>query len=129
MPSAQSNCMLMVSATRAGRDAPSTSIVFSEVMRTPPATGSTDLIFWRRRMRAGRHLAGKAHAIGPVIEAARTVLDAVQRLAEARHQRQCQIAVGDRLAPWHVALGALDIHMDPLVVAGRVGEFVDQRLI
>ena len=47
----QSNDMPMVSATSAGRDAPSTSTVFSEVMRTPPSTGSTALIFWRSRMR------------------------------------------------------------------------------
>ena len=44
--------MLMVSATSAGRGAPSTSTVLSEVMRTPPpSTGSTDLIFCRSRMR------------------------------------------------------------------------------
>src|SRR5262249_12074636 len=68
--------------------------------------------------RARRHLAGKAHPVGPVIEPARTVLDAVERLAEPRHQRQCQIAMGDSLAPRHVALGALDVDMDPLVIAG-----------
>ena len=49
--------------------------------------------------------------------------------AEARHQRQCQIAVGDRLAARHLALGALDIDMNPLMIAGRIGEFVDDRLI
>ena len=44
--------MLIVSATSAGRAAPSTSTEFSEVIRTPPpSTGSTDLIFWRNRMR------------------------------------------------------------------------------
>src|SRR5258708_30898285 len=31
----------------------------------------------------------------------------------------------DRLAARHLALGALDIDMNPLMVAGRVGEFVD----
>src|ERR1700730_10534367 len=34
----------------------------------------------------------------------------------------------DRLAARHFALGALDIDMDPLMVAGRVGEFVDLLL-
>src|SRR5207253_9367582 len=34
----------------------------------------------------------------------------------------------DRLAARHLALGALDIDMDPLMVAGRVGEFVDLLL-
>ena len=34
----------------------------------------------------------------------------------------------DRLAARHLALGALDIDMDPLIVAGRVGEFVDLLL-
>jgi hypothetical protein len=44
--------MMMISATSAGRAAPSTSTVLSEVMRTPPpSTGSTALIFWRSRMR------------------------------------------------------------------------------
>jgi len=51
-PSRHSNCMLIVSATNAGRAAPSTSTELSEVMRTPPlSTGSTDLILWRNRMR------------------------------------------------------------------------------
>src|ERR1700692_650878 len=36
--------------------------------------------------------------------------------------------MGDRLAARHLALGALDIDMDPLVVAGGVGEFVDLLL-
>src|SRR3984893_5977892 len=31
----------------------------------------------------------------------------------------------DRLAARHFALGALEIDVDPLMVAGRVGEFVD----
>src|SRR5439155_26777063 len=34
----------------------------------------------------------------------------------------------DRLAARHLALGTLDIDMDPLMVAGRVGEFVDLLL-
>src|SRR5438270_13977289 len=34
----------------------------------------------------------------------------------------------DRLAARHLALGALDIDMDPLMVARRVGEFVDLLL-
>src|SRR5260370_31819659 len=36
--------------------------------------------------------------------------------------------MGDRLAARHLALGALDIDMDPLMVAGRIGEFVDLLL-
>src|SRR6266404_10007740 len=57
------------------------------------------------------------------------MLDAVDRLPETRHQRQCQKAMGDRLAARHLTRGALDIDMDPLMVAGRIGEFVDDRLI
>src|SRR6267142_916955 len=34
----------------------------------------------------------------------------------------------DCLAARHLALGALDIDMDPLMVAGRIGEFVDLLL-
>src|SRR3981189_1699881 len=34
----------------------------------------------------------------------------------------------DCLAARHLALGALDIGVDPLMVAGRVGEFVDLLL-
>ena len=37
--------------------------------------------------------------------------------------------MGDRLAARHLALGALDIDMDPLMVAGCLGEFVDDRLV
>ena len=37
--------------------------------------------------------------------------------------------MSDRLAARHLALGALDIDVDPLMVAGRVGEFVDVRLV
>src|SRR6266851_498901 len=36
--------------------------------------------------------------------------------------------MGDRLAARHLALGALDIDMDPLMVAGGGGEFVDLLL-
>src|SRR5271170_93056 len=79
--------------------------------------------------RAGRHLSGEAHSVRSVIEAARTLLDPVEGCSESRHQRQCQVAVGDRLAARHLALGALDIDMDPLMVAGRIGEFVDDCLV
>src|SRR5439155_10080155 len=34
----------------------------------------------------------------------------------------------DRLAARHLTLGTLDIDMDPLMVAGRIGEFVDLLL-
>src|SRR5437762_12819473 len=34
----------------------------------------------------------------------------------------------DRLAARHLALGALDIDMNPLMIAGSVGEFVDLLL-
>src|SRR6266699_6256470 len=36
--------------------------------------------------------------------------------------------MGDCLATRHLALGTLDIDMDPLVIAGGVGEFVDLLL-
>src|SRR5689334_22989022 len=65
--------------------------------------------------RAGRHLPSKAHPVGAVIKATRAVLDAIEGLAEARDQGQCQIAMGDSLAARHLTLGALDIDMDPLV--------------
>ena len=123
--------MLIVSAISAGRDDPSTSIVLSEVMRTPPpSTGSTDLIFCRKRMRepAGTW-PGEAHPVRAVIEPARALFDPIDRRRQPRHQRERQIAVGDRLAAGHLALGALDIDMDPLMIAGCFGEFVDDRLI
>jgi hypothetical protein len=36
--------------------------------------------------------------------------------------------VGDGLAAGKLALCALDVHVDPLVVAGGLGEFVDHLL-
>jgi hypothetical protein len=75
------------------------------------------------------HLPGEAHPVRAVIEPARALLDAIECRREPRHQGQGQIAVGDGLAARHLALGALDIDMDPLMVAGRLGEFVDDRLV
>src|SRR5262249_42510998 len=73
---------------------------------------------------AGRDHAGEAHSIGAVIDAARAVLDPVECRSEPRYERQGQPAMRDGLAAGHLALCPLDIDMDPLVVAGGVGEFV-----
>ena len=60
---------------------------------------------------------------------ARPLEDVVRLVREARDQRQRQEAVRDRGAAGHLALGAFDVDVDPLVVAGGVGELVDHRLI
>src|SRR5262245_60299103 len=79
--------------------------------------------------RAGRHGVSEAHLVAAVVQAALAGRDLHQRLGHARHERQREITVGDRLASGHLLLRTLDIHVDPLMIAGGGGELVDDRLV
>ena len=122
--------MDMVSATQAGRSCPSISIVtwFGETNTAAVHGIGRDQLDPPAHARTGRHHAGEAHFVAAVVDAALYVVDVRNLMAEHRNQRQGQKAVGDRLAARHLALGALGIDMDPLVVAGGLGELVDPRL-
>ena len=65
--------------------------------------------------------------VGAVVDAHRDAVDLHDLRQEAVHQREREIAVRDRRAEGAV-LRALDVDVDPLVVAGRVGELVDAIL-
>ena len=115
----------------AGRGWPSTSMTDSKVRRTPlPSTGSTFLMVERRRTRApagtGRD---EADLVGAVVHAARALGHLEQLRHHPREEREREIAVGDGLAARQLALGALDVHVDPLMVAGGLGELVDRGLV
>src|SRR3954468_24196339 len=82
----------------------------------------------------GTHLAaggdrrGEAHLVPAVVDAEDEAGRLDQLLAEAVDQAQRQVAVRHRRAEWALGLGPLDIDVDPLVVAGEVGEGVDHLL-
>ena len=48
--------------------------------------------------------------------------------SRTRDEREREEAVGDRAAERRLLLGALDVHVDPLVITGQVGELVDHLL-
>ena len=55
-------------------------------------------------------------------------MEAIRSAAEAVDQREGQVAVGDRGAEGALLLRPLDVDVDPLVVAGELGEGVDVLL-
>src|SRR5262245_4544577 len=79
--------------------------------------------------RAGRYRVGEANLIGTVVETSLALGDLDEGGRHAWHQGEGQIAVGDRLALGHLAPGPLDVDVDPLVIAGGVGELVDHGLL
>jgi len=84
----------------------------------------------RRRQpdpRADRHRCREAHPVQPVIDAHADALDAEQLAEHRDHQRQRQVAVGDRPAE-RSRSRRIEVDVDPLVVAGRVREGVDPLL-
>ena len=121
-----------VSAIRAGFSDPSTSSVFWVFMITcPPSLGSTpDEDDAQPHARAGRHGRKKAHLVDPVVEARRRVLgnDADLHCQAGDHGKR-QIAMGNRAAEWAFPLCALDVDMDPLMIAGARRKRIDARLI
>src|SRR5882724_702518 len=78
---------------------------------------------------AGLHGRDEPNLVRAVVDATAALLDLEQGRGHSRHERQGQIAVGDRLAAGHLALRPLDVDVDPLMVSGRLGELVDHRLV
>jgi hypothetical protein len=116
--------MPIVSATSAGRSCPSISTVISEVTRTPlPETSST------LRMRCRSRIREPAHLVRAVVETAAPLGDLHQRRRHARDEGEGEIPVGNRLAARHLALRALHVDVNPLMVPGGISELVDHRLL
>ena len=118
----------MTSATHDGFGAPSTSNVNSIVTCAPPAMSSTSSSFGAEaQLRADRHGRREAHLVAAVVHAHRDAVTGMICGDERRAERQREVAVGDRAAEGP-GLGPLDVDVDPLVVAGGVGELVDLLL-
>jgi hypothetical protein len=81
----------------------------------------------RPQAAAGRHRRGEAHAVQPVVHAHPCVSNLQRRFKEFRQQRQREEAVRNGRAE-RPGLGPLLVDVDPLVVAGRLGEQVDLLL-
>jgi hypothetical protein len=78
--------------------------------------------------RADPHRRREAHLVEAVVDAHPHALGHVHVLDQGGQQRQRQIAVGDGGAERTVG-GTGRVHMDPLVVAGGLGEQVDPLLV
>src|SRR6185312_4576980 len=76
---------------------------------------------------AAWHRLREAHLVAAVIEPRRHLAYRIDAVEQARHQREGEEAMRDRRAEGR-GLGALAIDMDPLVVAGRLGEAIDHLL-
>ncbi len=76
-----------------------------------------------------RHGRQKPHLVEPVVDDKFGVLDAEVVLAQCGNQREREESVRDRSAVGTLGLGAGDIDVDPLVVAGDIGEIVDALLV
>src|SRR4051794_8496995 len=79
-------------------------------------------------LRAHRHRCGEPDLVQAVVHAHLRVGDGEHLGVHRDDERQGQVAVTDRAAEGALGLGALDVHVDPLVVAGGVGEGVDPLL-
>src|SRR5215217_4639540 len=77
---------------------------------------------------AGRDRRREADLVPAVVHAELEAGRLEQLRPEAVDHRQRAVAVRDRRAEGAVGLGTLDIDVDPLVVAGELGELVDVRL-
>src|SRR6185369_1493819 len=79
--------------------------------------------------RAAGHRAGEAQLVEAVVQGARTLRHRPDLRRHERHDGQHQVAVRNGFAAGRLALAAFHVHVDPLVVAGELGVFVDERLI
>ena len=118
----------MISATHEGLGAPSTSKVNSIVTWAPPPDVlDPDQLGAEAQLGADRDRRGEPHLAGAVVHAHGHALDPQDLGHQRRAHRQGQVAVGDGAAEG-TGLGPLGIDVDPLVVAGGVGEQVDLLL-
>ena len=119
---------LIASTTQAGLSLPSISTVLRVITCTPPGTSSTSTISHAmRRARPDRRRSGEADLVRPVVDAHRRARHPQELGQEQVRDRQRQVAVRDRAAE-RTVLRPLRVDVDPLVVAGRVGEAVDPLL-
>ena len=81
----------------------------------------------RADLRADRQRRREADLVQAVVEREGEALELEDLVVEARAEREREVAVGDRAAERRL-LRALDVDVDPLVVAGDVGERVDVLL-
>ena len=79
--------------------------------------------------RPHRHGVEEAHLVQSVIDDEFGALDPEVVLAQRRDERQGQEAVRDGRAIGALGLGPLDVNVNPLVIAGDLGEVVDPLLI
>jgi hypothetical protein len=75
-----------------------------------------------------RHRGGEADLVPAVVDAEGEAGGLDQLAAEAVDEGEGEVAVGDRGAEGALGLGPLDVDVDPLVVAGELGEGVDVGL-
>src|SRR3954451_22728160 len=96
----------------------------------PAAAELVDLRHFRARahIAAGRHGRGETHLVPAVVDAEHEARRRDQLHAEAIDQAEREVAVRDRRSERALGLGALDVDMDPLIVAGEIGERVDHLL-
>ena len=118
------------SATQTGFSPPSTSTVQRwTTWCQPPPTSSTETISIDARMlESTGHRRGEADLVPAVVHAELEPLLDQQAVAEAVDRGQGQVPVRDRTAERALGLGALHVHVDPLVVARDLGEAVDHLL-
>ena len=129
--SAQAITRVTESATQTGFSPPSISTVQRwTTWCQPPPTSSTETISIEARMfESTGHRRREADLVPAVVHAQLEALLHQQAVAEAVDRGQRQVAVGDRAAERALGLRALDVHVDPLVVAGDLGEAVDHLLV
>src|SRR4029077_4016165 len=99
--------------------------------RLPPAALELvegDQLGGCRDLAVDRHRGREANLVPAVVHAEGESGRLRQFFAEAVGQRQGQVAVGDRRPVGALGLRPLRIDVDPLVVAGDLGEAVDQLL-
>ena len=96
----------------------------------PPATGSRrSSSHPRTHTLAGEHRRRQAHAVQAVVDRHADAIDAQAGFRQLRQQRQGQVTVGDGGLVGRFPAGALGIGVDPLLVAGGVGEALDAFLV
>jgi hypothetical protein len=115
-------------ATHAGLVAVSHSTVAARTTWNPDDTDSTFSTTAVSRTRdPDRHRRGEAGLVQPVVDRPDRVVDLEELDEEDRDEGQREVAVRDRSAE-RAGGGAFGVDVDPLVVAGRVGELADLLL-